>query len=89
MQDIAIPDWYRRRFLKAVLGASGALALTPLGRARAQALADIHVVVVGAGIAGLGAARSLADQGAKVIVLEAKPHIGGRLMTDYSPGRPF
>ena len=46
-------------------------------------------MVIGAGIAGLGAARSLVNQGADVVVLEAKPHIGGRIATDYSLGTPF
>ena len=63
----------------AALAASGALALTPLGRAWAQALTGTHVVVVGAGVAGLAAARALINQGAKVTMIEAKPHIGGRL----------
>ena len=54
-----------------------------------QALADTKVIVVGAGIAGLGAAKSHAEQGAEVVVLEVKAHIGGRLFTDYSMGAPF
>ena len=82
----------RRQFIKAALyGSTAMAALAPfsIGRARAQALADVEVVVIGAGIAGLGAAKSLAEQGAKVVILEAKPHIGGRLFTDFSMGAPF
>jgi monoamine oxidase len=37
-----------------------------------------RVVVVGAGFAGLGAARTLADAGVEVVVLEARDRIGGR-----------
>jgi hypothetical protein len=40
-----------------------------------------RVLVVGAGFAGLGAARTLADAGVKVVVLEARDRIGGRAHT--------
>ncbi|GGD05561.1 FAD-dependent oxidoreductase [Nocardioides daphniae] len=43
--------------------------------------ADAPVVVVGAGIAGLAAARRLADVGRRVLVLEASDHLGGKLRT--------
>lgn len=41
-----------------------------------------QVLVIGAGIAGLAAARSLHDQGHTVTVLEARPRMGGRVWTD-------
>lgn len=39
------------------------------------------VIVLGAGVAGLGAARALADAGAAVKVVEARDRIGGRTWT--------
>jgi monoamine oxidase len=41
------------------------------------------VVVVGAGMAGLTAARSLAEAGLKVLVAEAQDRIGGRIWTRH------
>src|SRR5690349_20355638 len=40
-----------------------------------------EVAVIGGGLAGLMAARVLADSGVSVEVLEAKPHVGGRVLT--------
>jgi monoamine oxidase len=45
------------------------------------------VLVVGAGFAGLTAARELRRQGHRVLVLEARDRIGGRTWTDRRLGR--
>ena len=42
----------------------------------------LDIVIVGAGAAGLAAARRLQDKGASFRLIEAKPHIGGRTVTD-------
>ncbi len=45
-------------------------------------------VVVGAGLAGLRAARDLSDQGRSVVVLESRDRLGGRAYTSQLGGRP-
>ncbi len=46
-------------------------------------------LVVGAGMAGLAAARTLVDKGVRTIVLEARDRVGGRVWTDSSLGVPL
>ncbi len=48
-----------------------------------------HVVVVGAGMAGLVAARLLHDSGVRVTVCEARQRLGGRVWTDHRLGVPL
>jgi monoamine oxidase len=50
---------------------------------------QIKILVVGAGISGLGAAKDLHDSGYEVTVLEARNRIGGRIYTDRSLGFPL
>jgi monoamine oxidase len=44
------------------------------------------VAVIGAGVAGLAAAKALVDAGLEVTILEARDRIGGRVRTTTSPG---
>src|ERR1700744_5351675 len=67
------------------LWASAALAATPAlgGRARAAPLPrEADIVVIGAGAAGIAAARRIQAANRKVIVVEAAAQIGGRCLTD-------
>jgi monoamine oxidase len=69
----------RRQFLQSGLSA---LAAGLLLRGCSPRSADAgKVIVVGAGFAGLAAARRLADAGFEVVVLEARDRIGGRVWT--------
>ena len=49
---------------------------------------SIHVVVIGAGAAGLEAARCLSCAGIGVTLLEARSRIGGRILTLHDPQQP-
>ena len=63
------------------------------GRDAARALREVvdpsaTIAVIGAGAAGIGAARQLVDAGLEVVVYEARDRIGGRVRTDTSLGVP-
>ena len=61
------------------------LAATAAFPAWAQATpTNPDVVIVGAGTAGLAAARILAERGVSFVILEAKSRVGGRAFTDTS-----
>ncbi|KAF5457575.1 hypothetical protein F2P56_021667 [Juglans regia] len=46
------------------------------------------VIIIGGGISGVAAARILNDASFKVILLESRDRLGGRIHTDYSFGCP-
>src|ERR1700704_3047395 len=69
------------------LSASAALAMAPALGTRAGGAPlprDADIVVIGAGAAGIAAARRIMAANRKVIVVEAASQIGGRCQTDAS-----
>jgi monoamine oxidase len=67
----------RRSFL-----AASALAMAMPALRSVSEAADVDVAIVGAGAAGIGAARRLAAAGRRVVLLEAATGPGGRCITD-------
>lgn len=47
--------------------------------------ASVDVIVIGGGVAGLASASALAGRGARVMVVEARPSLGGRASSHVDP----
>jgi monoamine oxidase len=73
----------RNPFTRRTLLAGAAILVA--GTAKAN---DTDVVIIGAGAAGIGAARELKRLGKSFVVLEARERAGGRVFTDISLGQP-
>src|SRR6186713_1428225 len=75
----------RRNFL------AGAAALAPASALGAPSPSgETDVAIIGAGAAGIAAARRVAAAGRRFALIEASNHIGGRCVTDTrSFGAPF
>jgi monoamine oxidase len=81
-----MPPFTRRTFL----AASAATAAGPTFAAPAPSSGEVDVVIVGAGAAGIAAARKCVAAGRRVAVIEAAERIGGRCITDTTTfGVPF
>ena len=79
------PQLSRRSLLA---GAAALMAPRALGAPASSA--DFEVAIVGAGAAGIAAARRLAAAGRRYVVIEATDHVGGRCITDTKTfGVPF
>lgn len=76
----------RRDLLRTGLLFAASSAIWRSRRAGAQGSAGDTVLVLGAGIAGLAAAQELHGRGFRVVVLEARLRLGGRIWTDRSLG---
>ena len=75
----------RRRFL-----AASAASAASAGTSAIAATGDFDVVIIGAGAAGIAAARRLAGTRARIALIEASGRLGGRCFTDSSTfGVPF
>ncbi|MDA0811865.1 MAG: NAD(P)/FAD-dependent oxidoreductase [Verrucomicrobia bacterium] len=68
----------RRTFLLKLAAVSLGVPMTGRGALRP----GTRVIVIGAGVSGLAAAKSLHEAGATITVLEARNRIGGRIHTD-------
>jgi monoamine oxidase len=88
----------RRLFLQSLLLASAYPLLTgctddfasPGAAATADPDTPLDVIVVGAGMAGLAAARTLHNQGYRVVIVEARNRPGGRVWTSRAwPDSPL
>ena len=56
-----------------------------------QRTQDMHheTLIIGGGISGLYAATLLLERGSSCLLLEARPHLGGRVRTELCDGHPL
>ena len=78
----------RRRLLAAAVSLPAASLAAP-AVVRAQTLADVDVLIVGAGAAGIAAARELQKMRKSFLLVEARNRVGGRVFTDRTLGAHF
>jgi monoamine oxidase len=84
-----MPRLSRRSFLAASAASAAFAARRAIG-ANAAPFGPPDIVIVGAGAAGIAAARRLAAAGRRFTLIEASDHVGGRCITDTRTfGVPF
>jgi monoamine oxidase len=75
---------------RSFLAASAAAMASPAVGAPAPSSGNVDVVIVGAGAAGIAAARRITAAGRSCVVIEAADRVGGRCVTDMRTfGVPF
>src|SRR5688500_16014918 len=80
-----MPFISRRSFLMATAGAASFPVFNGVSHA-----AETDVAIIGAGAAGIAAARRIGASGRRVVVLEAAEQVGGRCITDNATfGVPY
>jgi glycine/D-amino acid oxidase-like deaminating enzyme len=79
-----MPRLSRRSFV----AGSAALLAAPALRA-AEEIADVPVAIIGAGAAGIAAARRLSEAKVRFVLVEAAERIGGRCVTEAGFSAPF
>jgi monoamine oxidase len=57
----------------------------PYARSRGSTAVNLDVLIIGAGAAGLAATRELERAGKRVLCVEARDRIGGRILTGHDP----
>jgi monoamine oxidase len=77
----------RRRFLAASAASAASVGTSAIA---AQAAGEVDVAIIGAGAAGIAAARRIAGTKARLVLIEASGRLGGRCFTDTATfGVPF
>lgn len=84
----------RRKFIKdAALSISYMMFLSSIVGCKEKEMLQINtnkkILIIGAGIAGLAAAKYFKERGVEVVLIEAQEKVGGRLRTDRSVGVAF
>src|ERR1700692_987175 len=86
----SMPRLSRRSFLAASAALAPRPAPGPAFAATPPSSGSLDVVIIGAGAAGIAAARKIAAAGRRYLIVEATDHIGGRCVTDTKTlGVPF
>jgi monoamine oxidase len=86
----------RRKFLgKSIIAAPAAIMLPSLLTSCGGSddvdpiVTNKKILIIGAGMAGLAAARYFDDRGVSSTIIESQNRVGGRIKTDYSGSIPF
>ena len=81
-------SYRRRQFIELGLLAAASSITWSCNQTVAKS-GEAKIIIIGAGIAGLAAARQLKSSGFQVTVIEGRNRIGGRIYTDKTLGLPI